>query len=90
MGIALAVNVIIIMHKAKHGRLSDAILDATVLVVLGFVFMGTISGLSVATIGSLVVSGYLYLNPPPRVFETIIEDIDKKQKKKKKKNKKKG
>jgi len=69
MGAAVAFNIIIIKWKFDSGRTSDAILDTLVLVIVGFVFMGTISGLMVGTIASAIVSLYLLISPPKEYFK---------------------
>jgi len=69
ISIATAINIIVIKWKIEHERYSDALLDAFVLFLLGFVFMGTITGLMVATISSAIVSGYLLIFPPKEFFK---------------------
>ena len=64
MGIALAFNILIVKHKIELGRMSDAILDGTALVVLSLVFGGSTAGLMIATIASAIISLYLLKYPP--------------------------
>ena len=68
IGFVVAFNLIIIKHKFEKERLSDAALDALVLVGLSFLFKQTISGLMVATIASAIVSIYLWFYPPKNFF----------------------
>jgi uncharacterized protein (DUF983 family) len=78
MGTAVAFNVLIIKWKLEHDRLSDALLDGFILVILSFVFMGTISGLMVGTVASAVVSLFLLASPPKEYFK--FKKIDKSKK----------
>ena len=64
MGIALFFNIFSIKWKLENGRPADAFLDAVVLVVLGWVFGGTLSGLAIATVASGIMSIYLLISPP--------------------------
>ena len=75
MGIAVAINVIVIKFKIDRERYSDAFLDATILVALGFVFMGTITGLQIATVASSLVSLYLWFSPPKEYFKPLIDQF---------------
>ena len=68
IGITVAFNLIIIKLKLERVRYSDAALDAGVLAGLSFLFMGTISGLMVATVASAIVSIYLWFYPPKEFF----------------------
>lgn len=64
IGIAVGLNVIIIKVKLDKKRYADSALDASILIVLSMLFKGTISGLVVATISSVLVSVYLWFSPP--------------------------
>lgn len=64
MGVAAAFNVIIIKWKLENSRISDALLDASVLVILALVFGGTLGGMVIATVSSAIVSLYLLAFPP--------------------------
>jgi len=50
--------------KLENDRYADASLDAGVLVLLGWLFSGTISGLAIATIASAIMSLALLFSPP--------------------------
>ena len=71
MGIATAFNIIIIMWKFQHDRTTDAIFDAVLLVLLGWVFGGSLGGLAIATIASAIISLYLMVNPPDELVEKL-------------------
>ena len=64
MGLAVSFNIIIILWKFSKDRIADAVLDASILATVTFVFSGTYSALVVGTIASCVVSIYLLINPP--------------------------
>lgn len=71
MGVCTALNVIVILHKFRKLRIFDATLDLSIMAVLGFMFVGTITGLSIASIASALTSVYLWRYP------IKIIDIDK-------------
>ena len=64
IGIATAFNCLVIKYKFEKQRWADGTLDATLLVVLSLLFMGSFGGLVVATIASAIISVYLYFVPP--------------------------
>lgn len=64
IGVVVALNIIFILFKYEKQRYSDAITDTILLVLVTVVFMGSYAGLVVATVGSLIISIYLYLKPP--------------------------
>ena len=64
MGFATFINIFSIKWKLENDRPADAALDAAVLVGLGWVFGGSISGLAIATIASAIMSAYLLISPP--------------------------
>ena len=64
IGVATAFNLMIIKWKLEHKRWADAVLDVFLLVILGFLFAGTFSGLVVATISSAFISLFLIAFPP--------------------------
>ena len=74
MGAALGINLIVIMYKLRKGRILDGTIDGAVLVSLGLLMSGTITGLMIATIGSSVVSLYLLASPPK--FELSDSTMD--------------
>ncbi len=59
IGVATFFNLAIILHKVNQGRMLDALLDISTLVLLSVVFGGTISALSVAMIASMLFSLFL-------------------------------
>lgn len=64
MGIALAFNILIIKFKLEDDRFADAGTDGGILLVLGYVFGGSIEGLAIATVGSAFISVFLMISPP--------------------------
>ncbi len=67
IGAAVAANLMVIKYKFEHNRTSDAILDTTLLVLIGFMFSATISGLMIGTIASAIISIYLLISPPKKI-----------------------
>lgn len=64
MGIFLFLNIFSIKWKLENERHADAALDAAVLIGLGWVFGGTLTGLAIATVASGIMSLYLLISPP--------------------------
>lgn len=64
IGVVTAVNMIVILLKFKHGRLEDAIFDVALLTTVTVLFAGSYGGMVVAMIASMIISIYLYANPP--------------------------
>jgi uncharacterized protein (DUF983 family) len=64
IGLVTAANFLILKIKAEQNRWADLIFDICVLVVLSFLFSGTLGGLTIAMVGSFTVSVYLYFYPP--------------------------
>ena len=64
IGCAIAFNLLVIKFKLERARYEDAFFDAAVLVGLSLLMQGSYSGLVAATIGSAVVSIFLYFSPP--------------------------
>ncbi len=87
-GLATAMNIAVIKLKVEKERYPDAILDATLLIILAWIFGGSVTGLAVATVASAFISLYLFISPPDILIKRI-NNLDKKKKKKKKKIKKK-
>lgn len=75
IGIAVAFNFLTIKVKLEKHRYADAILDASLLAILSFLFGGTYSGLVVSTIASAIISLYLYKYPPvlPTLFSEEVQ-----------------
>ena len=62
IGLATAFNFIVILAKFKQERYIDALIDITIFIAISSMFTGTISGMSVGMVGSMVVSIWLYYN----------------------------
>lgn len=69
IGIATAFNFIILKWKFEHERYGDAVLDIGVFFALNWMFGGTMSGMAVAMLASMIVSLYLLGNPPKFLHE---------------------
>ena len=63
LGIAVAFNFIILIHKYRKSRYFDATLDLCILAAICFVFKGTFSALVTGTVASMLVSFYLLFKP---------------------------
>jgi len=83
-GLATAANLAVLKFKLEHYRYVDAAIDAAVLIILAWIFSGSIAGLAIATVASSFVSLYLLVSSP----DTLVERVFGKKKKKKKKRKK--
>jgi len=70
--IATAFNFLIILWKFNKLRHIDAILDLSIFIVIAVLFQGTITGLQIGMIASMIVSLYLLVNPPKLNF---LKDI---------------
>jgi hypothetical protein len=76
IGIAAAINILVIKVKVEKKRYGDATMDGSILVLLSYVFGGTFNGLITATVASSVVSIYLWFFPPKELFSLskVIEE----------------
>jgi len=72
MGFAVFLNLFAIKWKLENERFADAGLDAAVLVLIGWLFSSSISGLMIGTIASSLMSLYLLISPPKL---DMLEDI---------------
>lgn len=63
-GIAVALNVIVILMKLSAGKIGNAILDTCFLVGVLLVFQGSFNAMMVGTYASLAFSIYLFVRPP--------------------------
>jgi len=64
IGLAVSLNLIIILIKFNRRRFLDGVLDASLLVIVAIVFGGSFNALVVGTVASTVVSVYLWCSPP--------------------------
>ena len=63
LGLAVAANLIIVLHKAQKGQYLNALIDGTLLGLVAVFFSVSTAALIIGTIGSLVVSLYLIKFP---------------------------
>lgn len=70
--IATAFNFLIIIWKFSHERILDASLDLIIFICIAILFKGTVTGLQIGMISSMIVSIYLLINPPRLKF---LEDL---------------
>lgn len=64
IGVAVALNFIIVKMKFARKRWEDAIFDLLTLTVLMALFSGSYAGLVVSSIASLLISLYFFISPP--------------------------
>lgn len=64
IGVVSAINLIFIMKKLDLKRYEDAIVDIALFLFVLFIFAGTYSGMAVGMVASMIISIYLYINPP--------------------------
>ena len=64
LGVALAFNIIVIIYKLKHKQTLGGVVDLCALSAVALIFSGSFNALVVGTIGSAIVSIYLYVDPP--------------------------
>jgi hypothetical protein len=63
IGLAVAVNLIIVLRKAQSGQYLNALIDGTLLGLVAVFFSVSTAALIIGTIGSLIVSLYLIKFP---------------------------
>lgn len=68
IGIASAFNFLIVKWKLENSRYADVTYDVLVLLMLGYLFGGTLGGMTIAMISSAIVSAYLLVRPPKTPF----------------------
>lgn len=61
---ATAFNFLIIIWKFSKNRVIDASLDLSIFILIAFLFKGTVAGLQIGMIASMLVSIYLLIKPP--------------------------
>jgi len=75
IGIVSALNLIVIVHKFKKGRVEDGIFDSILFGLMAYMFSGSYGGMVVAMIASLIISIYL-LASPPMFFRNFLNRKD--------------
>lgn len=82
IGLAVSFNFLIIVKKYKDHRWLNATLDALLLMIICIVFSGSFNALVVGTIGSAIISIYLWFSPItlasflPQLEEDDYDDYD--------------
>jgi hypothetical protein len=77
IGIVSALNLIVIVHKFKKGRIEDGIFDSVLFALMAMMFSGSYGGMVVAMISSLIISIYLW-SSPPTFFKNILSSEEAK------------
>ena len=70
-GFAVFFNAMILKWKFENGRVADGILDMAVLGLISFAFAGSMTGMAIGMVGSMLFSMYLLWSPL-----TLNVDID--------------
>jgi len=78
IGIVSALNLIVIVHKFRKGRVEDGIFDSILFTAMASLFAGSYGGMVVAMIASLIISMYL-LAFPPSFFKSLRKSSGMKQ-----------
>lgn len=73
IGLITAFNFLIILWKYKHERHLEATIDSAIMIAIFYMFVGTISGMTVGMVASLVVSIVLLFNPIDMEGEDVEE-----------------
>lgn len=63
IGVAVALNLLIVLRKFQNRQYFNALIDGTLLVLVALVFSMSTDALVIGTIGSLIVSVYLIFYP---------------------------
>lgn len=63
IGIAVALNIVIVIWKLRNDRVADGIVDGILLVAVSWLFSGSEALLIIGTIGSAITSLYLLASP---------------------------
>ena len=77
IGILSALNLIVIVHKFRKGRVEDGILDSVLFALMATMFSGSYGGMVVAMISSLIISIYLWTSPPEFFRKALKSDATK-------------
>ena len=64
IGIVTFLNLIVLKIKFEQDRIGDLTLDIAAILALNYMFGGTLMGMQIAMVASLLMSIYLYFYPP--------------------------
>lgn len=64
MGIVTFLNLAALKYKYEKGRTDDLIMDIGAIIILNYLFAGSLTGMLVAMTASLCMSIYLWFFPP--------------------------
>jgi len=78
IGIVTAVNMIVIIMKFKRKRYEDGIFDMLLLTLVTVMFSGSYGGMVVSMVASMIISIYLFANPP-KLFKAIAQTEEAKE-----------
>lgn len=63
IGIAVALNIVLVIWKLRNDRVADGIVDGILLIAVAWLFSGSEALLIIGTIGSAITSLYLLASP---------------------------
>lgn len=63
IGVAVAINILVVVWKLQSGRAFNGIIDGALLILVAITFSNSLGALIIGTIGSLFVSLYLTVKP---------------------------
>lgn len=63
IGIAVALNIVLVIWKLRNDRVADGTVDGILLVAVAWLFSGSEALLIIGTIGSAITSLYLLASP---------------------------
>lgn len=79
IGVVTAFNLLVIIKKITLRRFEDATLDSLLFIFVAILFSGSYAGMVVAMIASLIISIYLFKNPP-KTFKQVVNEPKNKNK----------
>ena len=68
MGVVTFLNLMILKLKFEQDRIPDLAVDIAGFLALNYMFGGTMGGMQIAMVASLILSCYLYFYPPKLDF----------------------
>lgn len=77
IGVVSALNLIVIVHKLRKGRIEHGLFDLALFAGMALLFSGSYAGMVVAMIASLIISIYLLINPPTFIGDAMNSETVK-------------
>jgi len=64
IAVCVFINFLLLKYKIEDGRWMDAVIDVSAMVILGYLFGGTMTGMAIAMAGGVLISIWLLFFPP--------------------------